>query len=84
MKRVKPAGVAFEYNSINTWILEMIVEQVSAQPISEFFGERVWRKMGAQGDGYISVIPEGYPMTFGFMSSTLRDFGRYGMLYTPS
>ena len=65
-------------------MLESIVEHVSGKPIAELFGERVWRKIGAQADAYVTITPDGYPMTFGFTSSTLRDFGRFGMIFTPS
>ncbi|EMG27154.1 hypothetical protein X560_0890 [Listeria fleischmannii 1991] len=84
MKRTKPAGEVFEYNSINTWVLEMMVEQVSGKPLAEFLSEKIWRNIGAQADAYVSVNPDGYPMSFGFMSSTLRDFARYGLMFSPS
>lgn len=84
MNRTKPGNTAFEYNSINTWVLELIVEQVTNKPFSEAFGEAVWRRIGAEADGFIGITPDGYSMGWGFTSSTLRDLARYGMIYTPS
>lgn len=84
MKRVKPGNTAFEYNSINTWILELIVERLTGKPLNEAFGDYVWRKIGPQNDGYIGITPGGYPMAWGSVSSTLRDLGRFGMIFTPS
>lgn len=84
MKRVKPGNTVFEYNSINTWILELITERITGKPLNEAFGEDVWRKIGAQADGFIGITPDGYSMAWGFMSSTLRDLARFGMIYTPS
>jgi len=84
MKRVKPGHTAFEYNSINTFVLELIVNAVTGKPLVEVFGDRVWRRIGAQNDAYIAVTKAGFGLGFGFMNSTLRDMGRWGMLFTPS
>lgn len=84
MKRVKNGNTAFEYNSINTWVLELIVEQITDKPLNEVFGAYVWRKIGAQADGFIGITPEGYSMAWGFTSSTLQDLARFGMIFTPS
>ncbi|MBW4621433.1 MAG: beta-lactamase family protein [Cyanosarcina radialis HA8281-LM2] len=84
MQRRKPGNTAFEYNSINTWVLEIIVERVSGKPLNEFFGDRIWRKIGAQSDAYVAVTPDGYPLTFGMVSSNLRDLARFGLIFSPS
>ena len=75
MKRTKPGHTVFEYNSINTYVCQKIVETITQQPIAEFFGDRVWRRIGAQNDGYIGLDKQGHAMGFGFMNSTLRDLG---------
>ncbi len=84
MKRTKPGHKVFEYCSIDTYICQRIVETVTQTPLAELFGERVWRRIGAQNDGYIGLDKQGRALGFGFMNSTLRDLGRYGMIYTPS
>jgi len=84
MKRIKPGHEVFEYNSIDTYICQRIVETVTQTPLIEFFDERVWRRIGAQNDGYMAMDKQGHALGFGFMNSTLRDLGRYGMIFTPS
>lgn len=84
MKRQKPGHTVFEYNSINTWVLQRINENVSGVLHQEMFGERIWRPIGAQGDGYLAVDKQGHAMGFGMMNSTLRDLARYGIAWTPS
>lgn len=84
MTRRKPPHVAFEYNSINTFVCQLIAERIAGVPLAEFFGERVWRRIGAQGDGYLVLSRQGRAMGFGFMNSSLRDLARYGMIFTPS
>jgi CubicO group peptidase (beta-lactamase class C family) len=84
MKKVKPGHTVFEYNSIDTFVLELIVNEVTGKPLSEVYGERVWRKIGAQNDAFIGVTKYGLGNGWGFMNCTLRDFGRWGMTFTPS
>jgi len=84
MKKVKPGHTAFEYNSIDTFVLELIVNEVTGKPLSKVFGEGVWRKIGAQNDAFIGVTKFGLGNGWGFMNCTLRDFGRWGITFTPS
>lgn len=84
MKRTKPAHTVFEYNSINTYVLQQIVQNVSGKSLVEICSERIWRKIGAEHDGYYGLDKHGDALGFGFMNSSLRDIGRYGMAFTPS
>ncbi|MGB6128647.1 MAG: serine hydrolase domain-containing protein [Psychrilyobacter sp.] len=84
MKRDKSAYTSFEYNSINTFVLETIVENVSGKSLAETFSDKVWSKVGMQNDAYVAITPDAHTMSFGLASSTLRDLGRFGMIYTPS
>lgn len=84
MKKVKPGHTAFEYNSINPFVLELIINQVTGKELNEVFGEKVWRKIGAQNDAFVGVTKYGLGNGWGFVNSTLRDMGRFGMLFTPS
>ncbi len=84
MKKVKPGHTVFEYNSINTFVLELIVNQVTDKTLNEVFGERIWRKMGAQNDAFVGVTKYGFGNGWGFVNTTLRDMGRFAMLYSPS
>ncbi len=84
MRRVKPGHTAFEYNSINTFVLELIVDGATDHTLNEEFGDRVWRKIGAQNDAFVGVTKHGLGNGWGFINTTLRDMGRFAMLYTPS
>ena len=84
MERRRPGYEAFEYNSINTFAVDVVVERVTGKPLNEVFGERVWRKAGMQADAFWLVNKQGLPMSWGWMNSNLRDLARFGMLFTPS
>lgn len=83
MERRQAGHQAFEYNSINTFVIDNIVERVSGETIMELFGEKVWRRIGAEGDAFIGVSLDGNPLTFGLINTNLRDFARFGMIFTP-
>jgi CubicO group peptidase (beta-lactamase class C family) len=84
LKRLRPSGQVFEYSSIDTQILSWMAEQVTGQSFPELVSERIWRKMGAESDAMILLSPAGIADSHGMMVSTLRDLGRYGLLFTPS
>jgi CubicO group peptidase (beta-lactamase class C family) len=84
MKRRKPGYTAFEYNSIDTFVINRVVEQITDRPLNEVFADRIWRKIGAGSDAYVVVSPQGYALQFGFISSNLRDMARFGLIFTPS
>ncbi len=84
MKKVKTGHTAFEYNSINPFVLELIVNEVTGRTLNEVFGDRVWRKIGAQNDAFVGVTKYGLGNGWGFVNSTLRDMGRFAMIFTPS
>jgi CubicO group peptidase (beta-lactamase class C family) len=84
MERVKPAYTSFEYNSINTFIVNRIVERAGGKTLAELLSEHIWSKLGMEHDAYMVVNTDGLGMGFFGMNSTLRDMARYGMLFTPS
>ena len=43
--------------------------------------EKIWRKIGAESDAVLMVSSVGASST---INSTLRDLGRFGLLFTPS
>ncbi len=85
MHRRAPAGEKFEYNSINTFVVSRIVENVMNQPMNEVVSQHMWQYMGANNDGFVAVSPHGgYSLHFFSMNSTLEDMAKYGMMLTPS
>jgi len=84
MERKRPGGEVFEYNSINTWLLARIAEAIEDRPFADIFADRVWSRIGADHDGTFIMSPNGYALAFGMTSITLRDFARFGAMFTPS
>ena len=74
----------FEYASINTFVAGLVLERVYNKTFEDLITEKIWLKSGMEGDGTLGLSASGEPLSFGAFSSRLRDFARYGMLYTPS
>lgn len=83
LQTVKPEGNhgdAFHYKTINTDALGWITSRVSGLEVTELLSERIWRRMGAEQDAYITVDGKGTPFAGGGLSAGLRDLGRIGLL----
>lgn len=82
-KRQEPGSV-FEYASINTHVMTLVLEKAAGQPIEDVITERIWSKAGMEGDAVLGLTASGEPMVFGAFAARLRDLGRFGVLFTPS
>lgn len=83
LQTVKPEGEhgdAFHYKTINTDALGWIISRVSGLEVTELLSERLWRRMAAEQDAYITVDGKGTPFAGGGLSAGLRDLGRIGLL----
>ncbi len=83
LQTVRPEGVhgdAFHYKTINTDTLGWIISRVSGMEITELLSERIWSRMGAEQDAYMTVDGKGTPFAGGGLSAGLRDLGRIGLL----
>lgn len=80
----QPPGQAFEYSSVNTFLLSWLAEKIIDQPYNEVLSDKIWRKIGAESDALISVSKLGAPSTHGGLCATLRDMVRFGRQFVPS
>jgi hypothetical protein len=83
LQTVRPEGMhgdAFHYKTINTDALGWIISRVSGKEITELLSERIWSRMGAEQDGYMTVDGKGTPFAGGGLSAGLRDLGRIGLV----
>ena len=75
-------GTRYEYASLNTNMLMYLAEAVTGKTYPELVSERVWRKVGAEGE---SLIVSGdyakgeAAAAHGGLVTTLRDLGRLGL-----
>mgnify|MGYP005751992305 CR=1 FL=1 len=83
LQTVKPQGnhgEAFGYRTINSDALGWIVARTQGKDVATLTSERIWQRMGAEQDGYMTVDAKGVPFAGGGLSAGLRDLGRLGQL----
>jgi len=83
LQTVQPEGThgdAFHYKTINTDALGWIISRVSGKAVTELLSDRIWSRMGAEQDAYMTVDGKGTPFAGGGLSAGLRDLGRIGLL----
>ena len=73
-------GDAFGYKTINSDALGWIISRVTGKSFTDIFSERIWSKMGAEQDSYMTVDSKGVPFAGGGLSAGLRDLGRIGQI----
>ena len=72
LQTIKQNGVhgdAFGYKTINTDALGWIISRVTHMDLTSLLSERIWSKMGAEQDGYMTVDAKGTPFAGGGLSA---------------
>lgn len=77
-------GLVFDYSSLNTQVLGMIIEDIEGKPWSEVASERIWSKIGMENDAIVGLSDTGDILNGGIFASTLLDFARFATALTPS
>lgn len=73
-------GKIFGYKTINSDALGWIISRTTGKGLTELLSEKIWSKMGAEQDAYMTVDGKGTPFAGGGFSASLRDLGRIGQL----
>lgn len=71
-------GQGFTYKTVNPEAIAWVVSRVSGQKPAQFISDRIWSRIGAEADAYVTVDPAGTDMMGGGMSATARDLARFG------
>ena len=79
-----PHGGPFRYRSILTDVLAWVIERAAGGRLHQLISAELWQPMGAEFDAEVTVDGRGNPMADGGICATLRDLGRFGMLYLGS
>lgn len=73
-------GEVFGYRTINSDALGWIIARVTGKDVATLLSDRLWSRMAAEQDGYMTVDAKGTPFAGGGLSAGLRDMGRVGLL----
>lgn len=71
-------GASFHYRTANTDALGWVLARVSGKSVAQLLSERIWSKLGAEQDAYMTVDSTGTPFAGGGLNAGLRDLARFG------
>jgi CubicO group peptidase (beta-lactamase class C family) len=74
-------GGPFRYRSILTDVLGWVLEKAGGARLHDLIARLIWQPMGAEFDAEITVDAHGNAMADGGVCATLRDLGRFGLLF---
>ncbi|MFT4739305.1 MAG: CubicO group peptidase (beta-lactamase class C family) [Marivirga sp.] len=79
----EPAGTTYEYQSINTEILAIIVERATTTPLASYFEAKIWQPIGMEYDASWNIDSKKNqtPKAFCCLNARARDFAKLGRLY---
>ena len=83
-KSLRPPGTQFYYASADTEILGALVSRVSGQSLSAYMSEKLWKPLGAEAPARWAIDApgsKGRELAAGGLQITLRDYGRFGLLF---
>ncbi len=80
-----PSGTKFQFTGANAAVLALLVEKMSGLRFDDFLEQEIWRKIGSEYSALLGMNKNGTSASYGTgLSSTLRDLGRFGLVFTPS
>lgn len=81
--RAHPSGEVFNYASVDTQALGMLLMEVYHRPLTKVLEDRLWHPLGADA-AYWNIDDTdgtGMPLAFCCINARLRDFAKLGQLY---
>ncbi len=73
-------GEVFSYKSPNSDLLGLLIERTAGVPYAALLSELIWRPMGAERDGYVTVDRNFLARGAGGICVTADDLARFGQL----
>ncbi len=76
-------GTRYEYQSVNTQVLGLILERATGKTPAEYLQEKIWKKIGMEYDASWSIDSKKNRTvkTYCCLNATARDFAKFGRLY---
>jgi CubicO group peptidase (beta-lactamase class C family) len=83
LKIKEEPGKNYEYISVNTLLLGMIVEKATGMKVYEYLDEKIWKPLGMEFEATINVDSKKNDMTKSFccINARSRDYAKFGRLY---
>ena len=76
----RPSGTAWQYCSIDTHVISMVLRAATGKTLQEYFVENLWSKIGASADARYSTDGDGNAFALGGLNMRTRDYALFGEL----
>jgi CubicO group peptidase (beta-lactamase class C family) len=74
-------GTQFQYQSVNTQVLGLLVEQVTGESLNQYTEDKLWKKVGTQSDAFFHRgKKQANICAFACFNATVRDYARVGLM----
>lgn len=76
-------GKEYDYLSVNTLLLAMIVESATGKPLDTYYQEKLWVPLGMEYDATINIDNKKSRVVKGYccLNARTRDYAKFGRLY---
>lgn len=74
-------GTHYQYQDPNTEVLGLVVEAATGMGLADYLEERIWSKLGVEGDAYWMADPSGATVASGGLNMSTRDLARAGRMF---
>lgn len=83
LKTEKGPMEGFDYKSVNTQLLGLILERATGKSMTEYLDEKIWRPLQMEYDASWSLDKKnnGLEKAFCCINARARDFAKFGRLY---
>jgi CubicO group peptidase (beta-lactamase class C family) len=78
--RVAPSGARFNYASVETQVLGLVLRNAVGRPVADYLQHKIWQPMGAEADATWIIDRAGQEATYCCFNAVLRDYARLGLL----
>ena len=78
--RDRPPGREWDYVSIDTHVLAMVLRGATGRPLPELMGARLIAPLGLEAAPYYLTDGEGVAFALGGLNMRLRDYARFGLM----
>lgn len=79
-ERVRTPGEAWQYVSMDTHVIGMVIRGATGRDIPALLSERVIAPLGLEAEPYYLTDGEGVAFVLGGLNLTTRDFARFGQM----
>jgi CubicO group peptidase (beta-lactamase class C family) len=78
--RIAPPGTRWNYASVETLVLGLVLREAIRRPIADYLREKIWQPIGTEADASWALDGKGQELAHCCINAVLRDYARLGRL----